>query len=236
MDCEVYGQFADLLPASLIQEDGELQWGRARQGKVPDFKFLLPTPDGPKSALAELKVLSCGKTWYPRGVKGKGTSRQAARLSQEYIGKLRDLDSRFHGTAIGASGPLVSRFLDLGGLERGCLVAGPFGDVSPDFHQLIQILAESRTANLSRAQGFDCSEGFLRKITGEIRRSLSTTIIRASAESLLERLQHISPAAGAAAKRRADSLKLEFRRRREREAVEAAWRARGSCRIGRAFV
>ena len=138
VDCEVYGQFADLLPASLTQEDGELQWGRARQGKVPDFKFLLPTPEGPKSALAELKVLSCGKTWYPRGVKGKGTSRRAARLSQEYIGKLRDLDSRFHGTAIGASGPLVSRFLDLGGLERGCLVAGPFGDVSPDFHQLIK--------------------------------------------------------------------------------------------------
>ena len=92
---------------------------------MPDFKFLLPTPDGPKSALAELKVLSCGKTWYPRGVKGKGSSRRAALLSQEYIGKLRDMDSRFHGTAIGASGPLVSRFLDLGGLERGCLVAGP---------------------------------------------------------------------------------------------------------------
>ena len=127
-----------MLIASLIQEDGELQWGRARQGKVPDFKFLLPSPDGPKSALAELKVLSCGKTWYSRGVKGKGTLRRAARLSQEYIGKLPDLDSKFHGTAIGASGPLVSWFLDLGGLERGCLVAGPFGDISPDFHHLIQ--------------------------------------------------------------------------------------------------
>ena len=35
VDCEVYGQFSDLLPASLMEEGGELQWGRARQGKVP---------------------------------------------------------------------------------------------------------------------------------------------------------------------------------------------------------
>ena len=38
VDCEVYGQFSDLLPATLVQEGGELQWGRARQGVVPDFK------------------------------------------------------------------------------------------------------------------------------------------------------------------------------------------------------
>ena len=40
-DCEVYGEFSDLLPAVLQEEGGELQWGRARQGKVPDFKFIL---------------------------------------------------------------------------------------------------------------------------------------------------------------------------------------------------
>ena len=74
-DCEVYGLFGDLLPAALMEEGGELQWGRARQGKVPDFKFLLPSPEGPVQCLAELKVISAGKRWFPRGVTGKGTNR-----------------------------------------------------------------------------------------------------------------------------------------------------------------
>ena len=52
-DCEVYGLFSNLLPAALTEEGGELQMARARQGKVPDFRFLLPTPDGPKNCLAE---------------------------------------------------------------------------------------------------------------------------------------------------------------------------------------
>ena len=76
VDCEVYGQFADLLPATLMQEGGELQWGRARQGVVPDFKFMVNSPDGPQSSLAELKIISAGKTRYPRGVAGKGMDKQ----------------------------------------------------------------------------------------------------------------------------------------------------------------
>ena len=55
VDCEVYGLFSDLLPAQLQQEGGELQYGRSRQGAVPDFKFLMPTPEGPTPRLAELK-------------------------------------------------------------------------------------------------------------------------------------------------------------------------------------
>ena len=43
-DCEVYGLFSDLLPAVVQEEGGELQWGRARQCLVPDFKFLLTSP------------------------------------------------------------------------------------------------------------------------------------------------------------------------------------------------
>ena len=65
---------------------------RARQGKVPDFRFLLPTPDGPKNCLAELKVVSAGKTWYPRGTAGKGADRRADRLPAEYERSLQDLE------------------------------------------------------------------------------------------------------------------------------------------------
>ena len=71
VDCEVYGQFSDLLPAALTMEGGELQWGRARQGVIPDFKLMENTPDGPQSSLAELKIISAGKTRYPRRVRGR---------------------------------------------------------------------------------------------------------------------------------------------------------------------
>ena len=94
-DCEVYGLFSNLLPAALTGEGGELQTARARQGKVPDFRLLLPTPDGPKNCLAELKVISAGKTWYPRGTLGKGADRRADRLPAEYERTLRDLDADF---------------------------------------------------------------------------------------------------------------------------------------------
>ena len=36
-DCEVYGMFSDLLPAAAEAEGGGLEWGRARQGLIPDF-------------------------------------------------------------------------------------------------------------------------------------------------------------------------------------------------------
>ena len=128
-----------------------------RQGKVPDLKLLLPTPEGPQDSLAELKVVNAAVKWYPRGVKGKGTDRRAVRLNQEYEAKLRALDARFHGMAPGgtddAIGPLVKRFRELGSLGLS-LVAGPFGDLSSDFHRLIQIFAESRAASISRSQGF----------------------------------------------------------------------------------
>ena len=56
VDCEVFGLFSTLLPANLMQEGGELQWGRARQGVIPDFKQMSNTPEGPVSSLAELKA------------------------------------------------------------------------------------------------------------------------------------------------------------------------------------
>ena len=242
-DCEVYGIFADLLPAALQEEGGELQWGRARQGKVPDFKFVLPSPEGPKPCLAELKCISAGKTLYPRGVKGKGTDRRASKLPGEYEAKLRGYDQRFHGAQprrVGEPepppGPLVARFRGLGGLEHGQLVAGPWGDLSPHLHQLLLTFAEARVAAMSRAQGWEAGPGQLGKVTGDIRRALSVTVVRANALCLLDRLAQLGPGAGAAARRRAGALMLEGRRRRDRQAFDIAWRDRGAGRVGRAFV
>ena len=45
-DCEVYGLFSDLIPAQALGQGEELEWGRARQGLIPDFRLRLPTPPG----------------------------------------------------------------------------------------------------------------------------------------------------------------------------------------------
>ena len=52
----------------------------------------------------------------------------------------------------------------------------------------------------------------------------------------MERLSQLGPGAGAAAKRRQGAMQLEERRRQERQAFDLAWLARGSSRVGRAFV
>ena len=82
-DVEVYGLFADLLPATAVEEGGDLEWVRARQGLVPDFRLRLPTPEGPRDCLAELKVFSAGVSWFPRGVEGRGTDKRAGLLQKE---------------------------------------------------------------------------------------------------------------------------------------------------------
>ena len=80
-DVEVYGLFAHLLPAVATEQGGELQFARARQGLVPDFRLRLPTPQGPTDTLAELKIISAGSTWHPAGAKGTGVERRAATLA-----------------------------------------------------------------------------------------------------------------------------------------------------------
>ena len=98
VDCEVYGQFSDLLPASLEEEGWGIAVEECQQGVIPDYKFLINTPNGPESSLAELKIISAGKSRYPRGVIGKGTDRRAALIPKEYETKLWKYDVKFHGT------------------------------------------------------------------------------------------------------------------------------------------
>jgi hypothetical protein len=61
-------------------------------------------------------------------------------------------------------------------------------------------------------------------------------VVVVRAVCLLERLAHLGPGAGAAAQRRAVTLRLEERRRRERQAYDLAQQARAASRVGRAFV
>ena len=133
LESELYYRFSDLLPATLEEEGGELQYGRQRQGVVPDFGFFEDTPEGPVPRLAELKFISAGRSAYPRGDSLKGTERRAAKLTNEYERSLWLFDVRFHGTQPRdlrtrepepPPGPLVQRFRSYGGLCQGKLVAG----------------------------------------------------------------------------------------------------------------
>ena len=65
---------------------------------------------------------------------------------------------------------------------------------------------------------------------------MSLVVVRAQAMCLLERLSHLGPGAGPAAKRREGTLRQEEWRRRERQAFVLAQQARGVSRLGRAFV
>ena len=132
-------------------------------------------------------------------------------------------------------GPLLSRFRALGGLEQGKLVAGPWGDLSPDFHNLLRKFAEARCAAMARAAGWEGdSDAFLGKLMGDTRRATSTVVVRSQAMCLLERISQLGPGARAAAQRRQATLRLEERRRRERQAYSQAHERRG--RVGRVFI
>ena len=164
-------------------------------------------------------------------------------MTKEYERVLRGYDVRFHGAQPlvqgqpePAPGPLLARFRGYGALSEGQLVAGPWGDLSPHLHQLLKLFAESRVAAMGRAQGREAGDGMLGKVMGEIRRSFSVAVVRSQALCLFERLSQLGPGARAAAQRRQQTLGLEERRRRERQAFALAYQGRGLGRVGRAFI
>ena len=233
-DVEVYGLFAHLLPAVLVEQGGDLQWARARQGLVPDFRIRLPTPQGPQDSLAELKVISAGVTWHPRGAPGTGVERRAATLAPHYRRELAKYDRRFHNTREGDVGPLVSLLQSFGKLEG--LVVGPWGNGSSDLHSLVRILAESRVAHRVRGRGRVASENELGVVMGEVRRALSLDFVRAQAMCLLSRLTFLGEGARAAAGRRQQATRDEEERRRVQTAhYWAHVRGRGVPRGGEVY-
>ena len=89
---------------------------------------------------------------------------------------------------------------------------------------------------MERGQGHEAGAGLLGKIMGEIRRAFSVAVVRSQGLCLLERLAQLGPGARAAAMRRQQTMALDERRRRERQAFALANRGRGLSRVGRAFV
>lgn len=69
-DVEVYGAFSYLIPSGAEQVGGSLQWGRARQGLVPD-RIQLPTPEGPSDCtVLTLESLDSRGVWLAEELTG----------------------------------------------------------------------------------------------------------------------------------------------------------------------
>ena len=115
-------------------------------------------------------------------------------------------------------------------------MAGPWGDLSEDFHLLLKSFAEKRVENLARGKGVMVSEGELGRVMGDIRRAMSVVIVRSNALCLLERLAFLGPGAKAAGERRRVVERLAEKRRRQIQAYDQAQKNRGLSRLGRAFV
>ena len=82
-------------------------------------------------------------------------------------------------------GPLVTRLRSFPIMK---LVAGPWGDLSEDFHVLLGIFAKNRaTAEArSKGRGGGPSSGELGKCIGKIRRAMSVQVVRSQSLCLLE--------------------------------------------------
>ena len=213
IDCEVFGIFRDLIPAEEFGEGGSLQHCRQRNGLCPDFKIKIPTPDGPRLSLGELKFISAGASRYPIGKTEKQVDRRARELPGSYRRPLEKLDEK-HGTRPGETGRLVARLQSFGPLLG--FVAGHWGEGSKDLHGFIQTCAEAKAEYISRSSGKTLSDTMLGTIVSQFRRLVSTTACRAQAQCLLERVSLITPAAKAAAERRVLAMRRDDQMRQER--------------------
>ena len=114
------------------------------------------------------------------------------------------------------------------------LVAGPWGDLSEDFHMLLGIFAKSKAEAEARSKGRGGgpSSGILGKCMGEIRRAMSIQVVRSQSLCLLERIAQLGSGAKSAGDRRRAVQRLEETRRRQAESYQMASRNRGLSRIG----
>ena len=255
-DAEVFGLFRHLVPAEVMARGGELETVRARNGKVPDLCYKLPSPPKPTvptlrgrgratsarthqgqptRQLAELKVINAGPSRYPVGSTEKAVDRRAKKLSGEYRHDLAALDRRFHNTVRGQSGPLQTRLEELVG-DSGLqgLVVGRWGEGSKHLHDLVQGLAEARDLHQARTTGVPGTASSLSVIVSRYRRILSCAFVRAIESCLLARLGHMDAGAREAADRRKTTMREEELDRQEEAAFFMAhMRGRGGKRRGR---
>lgn len=118
------------LPSPVLATSGWVGQKVGRKGIIIDVfgDTVMNCNDLPGSndCLAELKLISAGVTWYPRGADIRGTDKRAAGLDKLYQDNLSKLYRQFRVTASGQNGPLVQRLNNFGKVWG--LVVGPWSN------------------------------------------------------------------------------------------------------------
>ena len=210
---EVWGLFSYLIPAEALNR---MERGRKRQALVPDFRLELPYPDGTKTQLAELKVISCCQSWYTPGSEVRGTDKRAQQLPGDYRRKARRVDQDVLGVDKAVRGPAERRLEEYGDLLGLCF--GAWGEASEGVHQLVQHLAESRVASLGLQRGRPAGNEELGLCVGQIGRRLSMAAIKSQVNCLLSKLHQVGPGNKQLAQKRVWALREDQRMSSERKA------------------
>ena len=214
---EVWGLFSHLIPAEALSR---MESGRARQAIVPDFRLNVPSDLGESQVkLAELKVLNCCKTWYTTGsgVNVRATDKRANGLQSIYKSKAKKVDKDI-GTAAGERGPVERKLDEYGDIMGLCF--GAWGEGSKDVHELVDVIAKSRLKHqlLDEGRPDEGSDNELALITGQVRRMLSQTAVKAQVSCLLSRIHQVGPGNKQIAKKRQWALQQDEKMRKERSA------------------
>ena len=211
---EVWGLFSHLIPAQALTR---MERGRKRQALVPDFRLELPCPTGgTKTMLAELKVISCCRSWYTPGAQVRATEKRAQQLPADYRRKARKVDQEVVGVDRETRGPVERRLEEYGDLLGLCF--GAWGEANEGVHQLVQSLAESRIKFLGLQRGRPGSDQELGICVGQIRRRLSMVAIKAQVDCLLGKLHQVGPGNRQLAKKRVWAIAEDQRMAKERGA------------------
>ena len=121
---------------------------------VPDFKISIPQAGGrSEQQLWELKVVSSCATRYPRNPmpQGRAVDRRAKLLQGEYVAKARRADTKYGNTPVGQVGRMEQKLMNYG---KVCgLVVGGWGEISEDFKELMQVMADNKLQELEAQTG-----------------------------------------------------------------------------------
>ena len=112
--------------------------------------------------LAELKCISAGLTWNQS--QQKVVDQKAKQIPNLYRNKARKINTKYYATTAGHVGPLEQQLRGFG--DMLCLVAGQYGEISQDLHDLPPpklstslCLRVTQSLSLSKALSSIISEG-----------------------------------------------------------------------------
>ena len=182
-----------------------------------------------------MKTIGAVCSRYPRGNRDKAVDRRAGLLQAEYVRKVAKVDQQVLGIPRGEVGPLQRKLQSFGDIMG--LVVGAFGEGSQDLHELVHTMARSRLRGQGLKEGREGSDAELGVITGQVRRSLSTSFIRANSLCLLAHLDKMGEGQQAAGKRRQYAMRVKEQMRAERASQWLAHvKLRGANRRGQFLI